>query len=75
MNENSPIEGHPVESVTFEQLTASTKPAQSSVDTPPATTLRDSAALRRLMEEVRCEGMNVSSPAMAYDRAHNRHNR
>ena len=64
-----------MESVTFEQPTASAEPAQSPVDTPPTTTLRDSAALRRLMEEVRCEDMSGSSGSMAYDRAHTRHNR
>lgn len=42
----------------------------SSVSTPS----RDSAAIRRLMEEVRCKEMTVSSPA-AYNREHNRHNR
>ncbi|WP_396248588.1 YhhA family cyclophane-containing RiPP [Granulicella mallensis] len=36
---------------------------------------RDSAALRRLMEEVRCEDSNVSSASTAYNRQHNRHNR
>ena len=64
-----------MESVTFDQPTASKKPDQSSVDTPLTTTVRDSAAVRRLMEEVRCEEKNGSSPPMAYDRAHNRHNR
>lgn len=65
-----------MEPVTFDEPTTSTKPAQlSSEDTPLTTRLRDSAALRRLMEEVRCEDTNGSSAAMAYDRAHNRHNR
>jgi hypothetical protein len=45
--------------------------AASSICTPP----RDSAAIRRLMEEVRSEEMNVSSAAAAYNRQHNRHNR
>jgi hypothetical protein len=44
--------------------------ANSSISTPP----RDSAALRRLMEEVRCEEM-ITSAAAAYNRQHNRHNR
>ena len=64
-----------MESLTPQQPTANTKPSQSSADTPVTTTLRDSAALLRLMEEVRCEDTNGSSAAMAYDRAHNRHNR
>ncbi len=37
--------------------------------------LRDSAALQRLMDEVRYEAANGSSIANGYDRAHNRHNR
>jgi hypothetical protein len=45
--------------------------ADSSVSAAP----RDSAALRRLMEEVRCEELTSSSAAMAYNRQHNRHNR
>jgi|HubBroStandDraft_5_1064220.scaffolds.fasta_scaffold238707_2 hypothetical protein len=44
--------------------------ASSSINTPP----RDSAALRRLMDEVRCEEM-ITSAAAAYNRQHNRHNR
>lgn len=35
---------------------------------------RESAAIKRLMEEVRCEDMTTSSPT-AYNRQHNRHNR
>ena len=42
----------------------------SSISTPP----RDSVAIRRLMEEVRCEEM-MTSAAAAYNRQHNRHNR
>jgi hypothetical protein len=51
---------------------ASSKPSTDnpSIDTP----VKDSATIRRLMEEVRCEEMTVSSPA-AYNRQHNRHNR
>jgi hypothetical protein len=64
-----------MDSVTPEQPTVNTKPTQLSVDTPLTTTLRDSVALRRLMEEVRCGDTNTSSAATAYDRAHNRHNR
>jgi len=44
--------------------------ASPSVSNPP----RDSAALRRLMEEVRCEETTVSASA-GYNRQHNRHNR
>ena len=64
-----------MESITSEQPTASTKPTELSVNTPLTATLRDSAAVRRLMEEVRSEDTNGSPAAMAYDRAHNRHNR
>ena len=42
---------------------------------PEVTTPRSSVALRRLMDEVRFEEATGSSAAMAYDRAHNRHNR
>ena len=64
-----------MESITSEQPTSSTKPTELSVNTPLTATLRDSAAVRRLMDEVRCEEMNGSSASTAYDRAHNRHNR
>lgn len=64
-----------MESVAIHQPTASTEQEQSSVDTPLIATLRDSAALRRLMEEVGYEDTSGSSAATAYDRAHNRHNR
>jgi len=60
--------------VACEQALATVNPvpsaASSSISTPP----RDSAALRRLMEEVRCEEMTVSASA-GYNRQHNRHNR
>jgi hypothetical protein len=64
-----------VESVSSEQPTANATPAQSSGHPPVNKTPRDSAALRRLMEEVRCEDTDVSSAAAAYNRQHNRHNR
>ena len=64
----------PVEPVTFEQPTASVEPAPPLADGPLTTALRDSAALRRLMEEVRCELADGLSAAV-YDRVHNRHNR
>jgi len=64
-----------MESVTFEQPAASTAPPALSANTPLTTALRDSAAIRRLMEEVRCEDMSGTSAKLGYDRAHNRHNR
>lgn len=64
-----------MESITSEQPTATTKPAELSVNTPLTATPRDSAALRRLMDEVRSEDTNGSLAATAYNRAHNRHNR
>jgi len=52
-------------------IASSTQPTDnSSISIPP----RNSAAIRRLIEEVRGEEMTVSSPA-AYNRQHNRHNR
>ena len=51
--------------------------ASSTVSAPNSsadTFQRDSVAVRRLMEEVRCEETAVPSPA-AYNRQHNRHNR
>jgi len=65
----------PVESVTPEQPLASVEPALPPVSVPLATAIRDSVALRRLMEEVRCERAVGSSAGAAYDRVHNRHNR
>jgi hypothetical protein len=63
-----------METVSYDQSPANAlptlSPASSSVSTPP----RDSAALRRLMDEVRCEEM-ITSAAAAYNRQHNRHNR
>jgi hypothetical protein len=64
-----------MESITIEQPVGSATPASLSENTPVNSTLRDSAALRRLMDEVRFEDMNGSSVAGTYDRAHNRHNR
>jgi len=46
----------------------------STSNASTSNTQRDSAAIKRLMEEVRCEDMTVSSPT-AYNRQHNRHNR
>lgn len=63
-----------MESVIFEQPLAGETPAPLSEDTALTRTQRDSAALRRLMEEVRCKDTNGPSVA-GYDRAHNRHNR
>jgi hypothetical protein len=64
-----------MESTTPEQPEASTKLASLSEDTRSTSAPRDSAALRRLMDEVRCEETYGSSVAGSYDRAHNRHNR
>jgi len=64
-----------MEPITIEEHAANATPASLSENTPVANTPRDSAALRRLMEEVRLEETNGSSVAGAYDRAHNRHNR
>ena len=62
-------------SITLDPPEPSATPASSSENAPANSTLRDSAALRRLMEEVRLEDANGSSVGGAYDRAHNRHNR
>ena len=70
---DSQAKGTTMKSITVEPQTATPKP--SSKNNPPTTTPSDSAALRRLMDEVRFDEGNGSSPAMAYDRAHNRHNR
>ena len=37
--------------------------------------VRTSAAIQRLLDEVRCDELNGHSAAQGYDRAHNRHNR
>jgi hypothetical protein len=58
---------------TFEPSVSSAAPQR--VNNPPTTNPRDSVALQRLMDEVRCEEVNGSSVRTAYDRAHNRHNR
>ncbi len=61
-----------MESIPFDEpITLTSLSGDSQLPNPP----RDSAALRRLMEEVRNEDMNGSPAAAAYDRAHNRHNR
>jgi len=64
-----------MESVTSDQPVANSAPDESTGDCTLASTRRDSAALRRLMEEVRCDDVKVSSAATAYNRQHNRHNR
>ena len=56
------------------------EPAVSSatpqpVSTPLSPVPRDSAALQRLMDEVRFEETSGPAVGTAYDRAHNRHNR
>mgnify|MGYP000131119634 CR=1 FL=1 len=51
--------------------TAPTVTENASLPCPP----RDSAAVRRLMDEVRNEHANAWPAATAYDRVHNRHNR
>ncbi len=48
------------------------EPSQFPLLTSAQTT---SAALRRLMDEVRCDPETSSSASMAYNRQHNRHNR
>jgi len=58
---------------TFEPSVSSATP--QLVNTPRSPDPRDSAALQRLMDEVRFEETNGSSVGTAYDRAHNRHNR
>ena len=57
----------------FEPSVSSATP--QPVNTPLSANPRDSAALQRLMDEVRFEETNGSSVGTAYDRAHNRHNR
>ena len=64
-----------MESIISEQPTASAAQTPLSGNSPVTTPPRDSAALRRLMDEVRNEDMNRSSVGTTYDRAHNRHNR
>jgi hypothetical protein len=64
-----------MESVTLDQPTASAAPASLSEDRIVNGPPRDSAALRRLMEEVRLDEANGLSTVGTYDRAHNRHNR
>jgi hypothetical protein len=63
-----------MESVTLDQPVASASLASLPEDRIVNGTPRDSAAVRRLMEEVRLDEAN-GLPAGAYDRAHNRHNR
>ena len=64
-----------MESPTIAQPAATaTGPSLSENKSVPGT-VHDSAALRRLMDEVRFEATDCSSVAGAYDRAHNRHNR
>ena len=64
-----------MESVNLEHPAAGTASTEVPQYSSQAVLPRDSAALRRLMEEVRYEDLNVSSAAAAYNRQHNRHNR
>ncbi|MCU1329121.1 MAG: hypothetical protein JWN34_4491 [Bryobacterales bacterium] len=60
----------------MESASPTTTPAARLRETAPkVTTPRSSVALRRLMDEVRFEEATGSPAGMAYDRAHNRHNR
>jgi hypothetical protein len=59
----------------YEQQPAAPTPTLAALDSSVSAAPRDSAALRRLMDEVRCEELTVSSAAMHYNRQHNRHNR
>ena len=65
--------GHLMESASASTLDPTAAPLPESA--PSVTSLPQSVALRRLMEEVRFDEANSSSAGMAYDRAHNRHNR
>jgi hypothetical protein len=51
--------------------TLTTAMSESTIAAAP----KNSAAIRRLMEEVRCEELTGFSAATAYNREHNRHNR
>ena len=64
-----------MEPTTFERQATNATPASLSESTPDSNPPRDSAAIRRLMEEVRLEETHGSPLGSAYDRAHNRHNR
>jgi hypothetical protein len=63
-----------MENVACVQPLAPAPPTPSEANAAVITPLRDSVALRRLMEEVRCEEMTISATA-GYNRLHNRHNR
>jgi hypothetical protein len=60
--------------VSSDQPLSTTLAGPSTNDASTNTLTRDSAAIKRLMEEVRCEDMSISTPT-AYNRSHNRHNR
>ena len=64
-----------MKSITLEQPATTTTQPQFSEPTLLTTSPRTSAAIRRLMDEVRFEESDGSSAAIGYDRAHNRHNR
>lgn len=61
--------------LTCEQLVAAVPSTSVASDSSMNASPRDSAAIRRLMDEVRCEELTTSSAATAYNRQHNRHNR
>jgi len=63
-----------MEFTAYEQPAATAHPTPSAANSPVSTPTRDSAAVRRLLEEVRCEDMTISASA-GYNRQHNRHNR
>jgi hypothetical protein len=55
-----------------EDQSSATNSSTSNASTSNAQ--KESAAIKRLMEEVRCEDIRTSSPT-GYNRQHNRHNR
>jgi hypothetical protein len=64
-----------MEANAFEESPANPAPAPSPANSPSTVPQGRSAAILRLMEEVRCEDVNVPSASGAYNRQHNRHNR
>jgi hypothetical protein len=63
-----------METVSYDKSPTNALPTLASASSSISAQPQDSAAVRRLMEEVRCEEM-ITSAAAAYNRQHNRHNR
>jgi hypothetical protein len=64
-----------MEAKTLEEPSTVPVPAPLPADSQSASPQLRSAAILRLMEEVRCKDTSIPSTSAGYNRQHNRHNR